>query len=504
MTYLSDLLANRLHLLKGLLADVAHLLGNLALLFPLPQLLHLFGSQLLFGLLLLLGDVFEQSNLADLVAIVVNDVAVVVNLEANAVAEVTRSESAHDIAVLVTDFTFLVDATAGHWVDPTLLLLRLPPLGLADGVAVLVLDLTVLIDRMADKLLRVALDDTTDDGAIGHNNHAILDNSEIVEAGEGSLWLVVGALDLLCTTNDVSGVVPDLALAVDLLANHDRWVTLSDATDDGTRAVNYVALLVDGTASEDAEVLCSLFLFLPWLGVALGVAELVDNVTILVDGVANKLLGVTFSDDTDNVALGVFDLALFVDTETLETSKRSFGLGNTLVLWQDLAATDDLAGVTVDVSVLVATTTGQLLDVTLNELTDRNLVLIDNEALLVKHLAIQDRVVNRSNFLLFDWLGMALNVTELVDNVTILIDRVADKLLRVALDDLTNDVAIAILDLALLVDTETFETSEWSLRLSDAFFFWEDFTTADDLHNSISIPRSLQLEVYAPTFPVSL
>lgn len=89
-TYVGDLLAHGLDTLQSLSADVAHLLGNLPVLLALPQLLLLLGSEfllrnLLEGLLLLFDNVLEEGNLSDLVAVVVDDVSVVVNLKTDAV-----------------------------------------------------------------------------------------------------------------------------------------------------------------------------------------------------------------------------------------------------------------------------------------------------------------------------------------------------------------------------------------------------------------------------------
>jgi len=94
----------------------------------LAALLLLLLGELLFRDLLIFDDVLNESNLTNLVAVVVDNVSIVIDLEADTVAEVTGGESAHDISVLVTDFTLLVDTTTGHGVDLSLLLFRLPSL----------------------------------------------------------------------------------------------------------------------------------------------------------------------------------------------------------------------------------------------------------------------------------------------------------------------------------------------------------------------------------------
>jgi hypothetical protein len=128
--YLSDLLADRFHLLERLVDDVADLLCDLALFFFL---------ELLVGraFVLFVGDVLEERDLAELVAVLVDDVAVVVDRLAHARQQVALGEPADDVAVLVAHFAFLVDAQARHGADFALFLLWLPALGVADHIAVL-------------------------------------------------------------------------------------------------------------------------------------------------------------------------------------------------------------------------------------------------------------------------------------------------------------------------------------------------------------------------------
>lgn len=130
------MLAHRLDALESLRADVAHLLGDLTLLTLDALLLCLVLWYLL------LDNVLEKSDLSDLVTVVVDNVAVVVNFAANTVSQVTCGKTTHDIAVLGADLTLTVDLAARHWVDPALLLLWLPALGSTDDVAVLVENVT--------------------------------------------------------------------------------------------------------------------------------------------------------------------------------------------------------------------------------------------------------------------------------------------------------------------------------------------------------------------------
>ena len=213
----------------------------------------------------------------------------------------------------------------------------------------------------------------------------------------------------------------------------------------------------------------------------LGVAVLVDNVTVLIDRKANKLFLVTLSDDTNDVARLVLDIAVVVDVETLEAAEWTLRPGDTLVLGKDLTASGNLATVGVDVSILVAASAGKFLDVTFDELTDRDLALVNDETLLVQHLAIQDRVVNLDLLLFCDWLGVTLDSAVLVDNVTVLIDGETDQTLGVALDNLTDNVLVFVGDLAISDDTETLQTGEWSLGSLLALALWNDLALTDNL-----------------------
>lgn len=180
-TYLGDLLHNGLDALQSLLADGSHLVSELRVLAALFLLICLVLGNLLFL------DVLQKSDFSDLVAVVVNNVAVVIDLKTSAVTKVTSSETTENIAILIADFTLLVDTHARHGVDATLLLLWLPSLGLADDVAVLVVDIAILVDVVTSELLDVTLDDTTDDGAIGSLDGTILSDSVVVEASKWAL-----------------------------------------------------------------------------------------------------------------------------------------------------------------------------------------------------------------------------------------------------------------------------------------------------------------------------
>jgi hypothetical protein len=480
-TYVGDLLADGLDSLESLSADGAHLLSNLAVLLLLLALLLLFLGEFLLRNLLVFDDVGNESNLADLVAVVINNVAVVVNFKANTVTEVTSSESTHDIAVLVTDFTLLVDAAARHGVDGSLLLFRLPSLSLTEEVTVLVLDLTIFVDLVSDKLLDVTLGDAANDATIGSHNVALLVDGDTLEASEGTLRLGVGTLGELGLADDIASVVPDLTLAVNLLADHGRRIAFSDTAHDGTGRVDDVTTLVDSAASQGGEVLSGLLLFLPRLSVSLGVTVLVGDVTIFVDGETYETLDVAFGNDTDTVALGVLNVALLVDVEAFKSSERTFGSGDTFVLRKNLATTNDLASIAVDVALFVAAATSELLDVTLDELTKRDAVFVDDESLLVQLLAIKDGVVDRAGFFLLVRLSVTLCVAVLVVDIAVLVNSKTDKLLHITFGNLSDNVVLGINNETFLVDTKTLVAGERSLSSGHTLVLREDLAVPDDL-----------------------
>lgn len=86
-TYVCDLLHDGLDTLKSVCANLGHLVGELSVLAALLLLVGLVFRNLLFL------DVLEESDFSDLVAVVVDNIAVVVNLETSAVTKVTSSEA---------------------------------------------------------------------------------------------------------------------------------------------------------------------------------------------------------------------------------------------------------------------------------------------------------------------------------------------------------------------------------------------------------------------------
>lgn len=172
--------------------------------------------------------------MADCGTLAVDNVSVVVNLLAVTLSNLTSSELADDVAVLVDNKTLAVDLEARARVCLFALLLGLPSLRLADSVAVTVDNITVLVDLMALKSSSITLDELTADLSIGANDGAVLLDLARLEGSKRTFLLTAtfGLRQQLCTTDNVSTVVPDLTLSVTDLANESSWVTLDNDTVD--------------------------------------------------------------------------------------------------------------------------------------------------------------------------------------------------------------------------------------------------------------------------------
>ncbi|KAH9815670.1 hypothetical protein Tdes44962_MAKER00916 [Teratosphaeria destructans] len=474
---LFDLLADWLYPLEGLRANVRHLLCDLALLLSLAGLLELLLSG---ALVLLLDDVLDERDLTNLIAIDVDDIAGVVDLLANAVAEITIGQLTHQVTILVTHFALLVDTLARHRVDTAFLLLRLPALSLADLVAVLVQNVSVLIDSVTHQLLDVTFDDTTNNVTRLRGNSAVLLDLQTFEAAERTFLKGVLTKSQLAATNDVTRIVPDLSLAIDLLTDQGGHVALDDFADNLAVAVDCPSRLVDLGTSQRGQVHLLLLFLLIRLSMALDITVLVDDVSIFVHSKTNQTLGIAFDKLANDIAVLVLDPSVFDDAQALETSEWSLALVHTLVLGNHLAMSDDLASVIVNVTVLVAEAASKLLDVTLDQATERNAILIDNIALLVQLLAIKNAVVNDLFLFFWQWLSMTLDIAVPVNNITVLIDSKSNDTLRIALDNLTDNIAILISNLAAFDDSKTLQTSKRTLRLRLTLLFRNELDTAND------------------------
>lgn len=368
-TYLGDLFANRLDLIESLAEDGDHLLRELAVGLCLRCSFLLFGrgSFLFLRLGLRLGDVLKQGAFADLVTIVVNNIAIVVNSLADQRGKITRGQLANKVSIRIADFAFLGDLAPRHGVDNTLLLLGLPALSFADCVAVLVEDITILVNLAAEEALGVTFNQAPDDLLAVLHDPVLADDS-VVESVEWSFSLVLlSPGDELGTSNNLAIVPPDLALAVDL-ASSEALITFDNASDHCTSGgVNNVSSLVDNLALQDRQVFLGRGFLLGRLigfSTTFDIAVLIGDLAILVDSSTTQLLGVTFNKLTDNGSLVIFDESIFGHEEALHASEGTLGLALDLILGNELNTANDLLPV-VDLAILDLLT-GKLLGIPLH------------------------------------------------------------------------------------------------------------------------------------------
>jgi hypothetical protein len=196
---------------------------------------------------------------------------------------------------------------------------------------------------------------------------------------------------------------------------------------------------------------------------------------------AYQPLRLALHDLTNTVPVGVFHISILDDAKPLESGKRTLRPSHSLVLGQDLAATDNLASIAIDVSILVTLTASKLGDVALDETSERNSLLVDDIALLVEVFAVQRTVIQRLLILLLSWLGMTLGVSKLIDDVAIFVDLHTDETFRIALGDFSHLVAVLILDLTTLDNVQAFETGEWALRTCDTLALGDRLASTSDL-----------------------
>ncbi|KXT15661.1 hypothetical protein AC579_6121 [Pseudocercospora musae] len=456
---LFDLLADGLHALEGLLSDAAHLLGDLTLLFTLARLFEfLFGRAFVF----VFGDVFHQRDFTDLVAFYVYHVSGIIDFLSDAVAEITHGQLAHEITVLVTHLAVLVDTLAGHWVDATLLFFRLPSLGFSDLVAVLVENVAILVDGVAEKFLDVSLNDSTDDVACGSGDCSVLVDLESVEASKWTFFCVDAG--------------HDLALAVNLLTNQSSNVTFNDLSDDLARAIDSIASLVDGGVGKHGKIFLFRLFLAPRLCVPLHIAILVNDITVFINVESDQSLRLSLDNLTNTVAILVFDKPVLDHSEALEPCEWAFRTSDSLVFRQDLALADHFARIAVDESVLVTLATCKLRHIALDKPSEGNALVVDHISLLVEVLAFKRAIVDRLFFFFHQRFGVAFGVSELVNDIAIFVDFHTDQALGISLGNLSDDIAILILYLAIFDDVKAFETSEWSLWTSDTLLLWNRLT----------------------------
>ena len=117
---------------------------------------------------------------------------------------------------------------------------------------------------------------------------------------------------------------------------------------------------------------------------------LVDDVSVFVDGSANQLLGVTFRDHTDTVAIFVLNKSILDDKQAFKTGEGSFLVS--LLCRESLGATNDMALVVPELAFSIAGNSllGQLLSIALDKFTKDVAIGINELASLVDSKAFQD------------------------------------------------------------------------------------------------------------------
>lgn len=138
------------------------------------------------------------------------------------------------------------------------------------------------------------------------------------------------------------------------------------------------------------------------------------------------------------------------------------------MLRNELNAADDLACIIPDLALLTNLPACELLHISFDKTSNRNTLIANDIALLVEGLANEDREVNRFSLgllRLFITLSVTNHGAPLINDVSIFINSTADQLLRVAFNDDTDDIAVLILDLAILDNDEALEASESALLI---------------------------------------
>ncbi|TKW49633.1 hypothetical protein CTA1_6122 [Colletotrichum tanaceti] len=489
---LLGLALSRLNLLRNHLADGAEAIKSLldkatntfgefiVSLGLLTSLFLLFRLNLLLFLLLGLGNVLEQGNVSDNTVLGVDHVVIAVNLLAGADGHLTRGKLADDVSVFINNLTLAVDAASLHG---TLLLRKRD---VSHNTVLGVDDIVVLVDlltstdanvtgrELADQLARVAddlallVDSLAFHGALGLRN--ILEQLDV--ANNASL----GVDNIIILVDDLAGACLDLARGE--LANN---ITVS--VDDFTAAV-------DLSAFHGSLLPLGCGFGLPALRLAEEVAVTVKYVTVLVDGASKKALRITLDKAPNNVAGRSDNGTILGDSATRKLRERSLLGAFTIALRDELSAADNVTRLAADVTLLVAHAADQLLDVALDNAAIDGTVLVNDIASFVDALASKSRVIDNNRCLGFGFglrlglptLSFANGIAALVENVTLVVNLFALELLRITLDDTSDNVSV-VDDMAVGFDGSTREVFEGSgfgefftLSLGDGLGLSNDLT----------------------------
>ncbi|TFB00267.1 hypothetical protein CCMA1212_007620 [Trichoderma ghanense] len=341
-------LANRADLVERLLDTDSQLLSQLAV--PLGLFLLL---QLLFSLL---GNILQQGDMSDGLALVVDHIAVFINLLSRASANVAANKLRDDVALFVDDVAVAVHLAARIGSLLPLDLLLLPALSLAQDISVAVDNVSILVDGPAKQLLGVTLDESSHNVARGRDNLAVLGNGAARQLGKGALLhafslafadklsladdvaglaqdrrlidnsfrLGLGLVPSLGLTNDVSAAVQDVAVFVDVAALETLRVALNDDAD-LLPVVHDTTVCLDSSIGEVLKGGKLLFVTTvrvrQRLGLAKDVSGVVPDLSLVVCSLTEELLGVAFDQAADDVAVLVDEVPGLVDLASLELRK---------------------------------------------------------------------------------------------------------------------------------------------------------------------------------------
>ena len=411
-------------------------------------------------------------------ALLVKDIAVLVDSTANELLGVALDHVSNTVIILILDEAALDNSEALETGERRLIVTLLLGNGLstANDVALAVPELTLGIagDTRLGELLRVTFGELTDDVAVAVDDLTGLVDLETVKNGQrwevvvgstlgsifsifsGILSILGGVLsvfgsvlslaDLLLDhlgegldlSEDVAVLVNHLTLLVDLLAGTLVDVALSKLTNGLTLLVEDLTLLVDLEALKNVKLRSdlnlldfgldlseTLFQLLHSLESGLArddldltnrLALLVEDLALIVDGLASAVLGFAFGELTNLLTVSIKDLALLVDLEAFQNADVQSALGGVLELLSGslskLNAAENIALGVDDFALLVDSEALEVLDIAFEVLSD----LADNLAIVVEDLALG---VDLETFERLNTGELILNVCSLVFNVVL-------------------------------------------------------------------------------------
>jgi len=179
------------------------------------------------------------------------------------------------------------------------------------------------------------------------------------------------------------------------------------------------------------------------------------------------------------LTLAIGDKPILGHDQVLEAGEWSFRLLGSASR-DELGLSDDLAIVVPNLTLSVNLLTSQLLWITFGNATIDCSVLVNDVTGLVDDLALQGGQVSNFRIGHLVWLGVTLHVAVFVNDISILIDSTANKSLRITLDNLSNSVALFILNPAILDNNTSFKASKRTFGFSLTLVLRDELTAADD------------------------